>query len=231
MISTERQPGILIIFGATGDLTHRKLVPALYHLKYQSMLSEQLKIVAVGRQIKSQEEYKNELYASLKEYSRFEIPEKKWKEYADSIYYQSMDFSENAAYEKLKIFLEELDHKYETIVGEQGTKLSGGQRQRVAIARAILKDAPLLLLDEATSALDSESETLVQDAIHQLKKNRTTLVIAHRLSTIKDADKILVIKEGKIFEEGTHESLLNTPDSLYAKLYNTKTKLEEVKET
>ena len=124
-------------------------------------------------------------------------------------------------------FIEELDHKYETIVGEQGTKLSGGQRQRVAIARAILKDAPLLLLDEATSALDSESETLVQDAIHQLKKNRTTLVIAHRLSTIKDADKILVIKEGKIFEEGTHESLLNTPDSLYAKLYNTKTKLEE----
>ena len=90
----------------------------------------------------------------------------------------------------------------------RGMKLSGGQRQRLTIARAVLKNPPILILDEATSALDSESEKLVQASLGELLKNRTALVIAHRLSTIQHADKILVLKEGKIIEEGTHETLI-----------------------
>ena len=105
-------------------------------------------------------------------------------------------------------FIEKLPHGYDTLVGERGVKLSGGQRQRIAIARAILKDAPILLLDEATSALDSESEKLIQDAIWKLMKDRTALVIAHRLSTIQKMDKILVLEDGKIIEQGTHTELL-----------------------
>ncbi len=105
-------------------------------------------------------------------------------------------------------FIKALPEGFETIIGESGTKLSGGERQRISIARAILKDAPILILDEATSALDTESEREVQKALENLMKDRTTFVIAHRLSTIKNVDRIIVIKAGKIVEEGTHESLL-----------------------
>ncbi len=106
---------------------------------------------------------------------------------------------------------------YDTIVGERGITLSGGQRQRIAIARAILKDAPILLLDEATSALDAESETLVQQALGHLMEGRTTLVIAHRLATVLKADRILVMDQGRIVEEGTHEALVKE-SGLYARL-------------
>jgi len=107
---------------------------------------------------------------------------------------------------------------YDTIIGEQGTKLSGGERQRISIARAILKDAPILILDEATSSLDTEAEIEVQKALDNLMVGRTTLMIAHRLSTIRNADRIIVLVNGKIVEEGTHEYLLDRKGE-YFKLY------------
>jgi len=116
-------------------------------------------------------------------------------------------------------FITKLKDGYDTIVGERGVKLSGGQRQRVAIARAILKDAPILILDEATSALDSESEVLIQDALWKLMEDRTAVVVAHRLSTIQKMDRIIVLDDGKIVEEGTHKHLL-TQKGLYAKLWS-----------
>jgi ATP-binding cassette, subfamily B, bacterial len=116
-------------------------------------------------------------------------------------------------------FIEKLPEGFDTLVGERGVKLSGGQRQRVAIARAILKDAPILVLDEATSALDSESEKLIQDALARLMKGRTSIVIAHRLSTIAKLDRIIVLENGKVAEDGSHVELLKN-NGIYAKLWN-----------
>ena len=115
-------------------------------------------------------------------------------------------------------FITRFPEGYQTIVGERGLKLSGGQRQRIAIARAILKDPIILILDEATSSLDSESEALVQEALHNLMKNRTSFVIAHRLSTIRNADQIVVLEHGVIKERGTHPELLQLEDGLYRSL-------------
>tara|TARA_Y100001970_G_scaffold292510_1_gene434079 strand:+ start:877 stop:2715 length:1839 start_codon:yes stop_codon:yes gene_type:complete len=112
-------------------------------------------------------------------------------------------------------FINDLEFQYDTIIGERGVKLSGGQQQRMAIARAIYKNPSLLILDEATSSLDTKSERLVQNALDNLMKNRTVLVIAHRLSTIKNADKIIVIDEGKIVEAGTHDELYNAGGTYY----------------
>jgi len=116
-------------------------------------------------------------------------------------------------------FIEQLPNGFDTQIGERGTRLSGGQRQRIAIARALLKDAPILILDEATSALDSHSEQQIQLALEELVKGRTTLMIAHRLSTIAKADRIIVMSEGQIAEEGTHDALYAL-DGIYTHLYN-----------
>ena len=115
-------------------------------------------------------------------------------------------------------FVQSLPQGVNTQIGEGGSWLSGGQRQRLAIARALLKDAPILILDEATSALDNESEKLVQESLEQLMKGRTTFVIAHRLSTVKNADRILVLDEGVIIEDGSHDELLKN-SGLYQSLY------------
>jgi subfamily B ATP-binding cassette protein MsbA len=123
-------------------------------------------------------------------------------------------------------FVEKFPNKYDTIIGERGVKLSGGQRQRVAIARAILADPRVLILDEATSSLDSESEALIQDGLHALRRGRTTFVIAHRLSTIRSADQILVIEAGEIVERGTHDELLAT-NGRYRQLYDKQYKIEK----
>jgi subfamily B ATP-binding cassette protein MsbA len=114
-------------------------------------------------------------------------------------------------------FISQTENGYQTFIGERGSKLSGGQRQRLSIARAVLKNPPILILDEATSALDSESEKLVQEALFNLMKNRTSIVIAHRLSTIQHANEIAVIQNGEVAERGTHEQL-NSANGLYRKL-------------
>lgn len=142
----------------------------------------------------------------------------------ENIRYGRQDATDEQVYYAAKLahcheFIDNLPKKYETFVGERGIKLSGGERQRVAIARAILKNAPILVLDEATSSLDSHSEMLIQDALDTLMKGRTTIVIAHRLSTIRKMDRIIVMDNGKITEDGTHESLNRKRNGLYKKLW------------
>jgi ATP-binding cassette subfamily B protein len=119
-------------------------------------------------------------------------------------------------------FIDELPDGWETLVGEGGHRLSGGQRQRLAIARAILKDAPILILDEATSAVDNETEAALQRSISKVSQNRTAVIIAHRLSTIRNADRILVLENGNIIEDGTHEELVSQ-NGVYARMWAVQT--------
>lgn len=146
---------------------------------------------------------------------------------AENIAYGKPDATEDEIREAARLanaleFIEELPNQFDTLVGERGIKLSGGQRQRIAIARAILADAPILILDEATSALDSDSEALVQDALKNLMRGRTSIVVAHRLSTVASLDRIVVLQDGEIVEDGTHEALINA-DGVYSHLWNRQT--------
>jgi subfamily B ATP-binding cassette protein MsbA len=135
----------------------------------------------------------------------------------------SMDLIRNAAKVSNSIeFIEKLDKKFDSDIGEDGVTLSGGQRQRLSIARAIAKDSPILILDEATSALDSATEKLVQSAINKMQQDRTTIIIAHRLTTIQNADRIIVLKNGEIIEQGTHSELIKTSGE-YSKLHQQQT--------
>lgn len=143
---------------------------------------------------------------------------------ADNIAYSKPNATQKEIIRSAKLasaddFIKELPEGYGTLVGERGVKLSGGQRQRIAIARAILKNAPILVLDEATSALDSESESAIQSALNELMKGKTALVVAHRLSTVASLDRIVVFKNGKIIEQGSHEELLNQ-NGVYKKLWS-----------
>jgi ATP-binding cassette subfamily B protein len=142
---------------------------------------------------------------------------------ADNVRYGQQDASDEDVRKVAKMahadgFIKELAQGYETLVGERGIKLSGGQRQRVVIARAMLKNAPILVLDEATSALDSESEKLIQDALWKLMESHTSIVIAHRLSTVQHMDRIVVLDDGKVIEDGSHQELLSQ-NGVYAKLW------------
>ena len=128
------------------------------------------------------------------------------------------EFKESCRFAAADEFIKDLPQKHDTLIGENGIRLSGGQKQRLSIARAILKKSPIILLDEATSSLDAESEEVVQSAIKNLTKNKTTLVIAHRLSTIHNADKIFVIKKGILIDSGSHEELIKNCD-YYKLLY------------
>jgi ABC-type multidrug transport system fused ATPase/permease subunit len=134
---------------------------------------------------------------------------------------EEIEFAAEQAF--AKEFIESFPEKWDTMVGERGVKLSGGQRQRIAIARAILRDPKFLILDEATSALDSESEKWVQSALEELMKNRTSLIIAHRLSTIRSADQIIVMEEGKILEQGNHETLMKIKNGVYRNMVTLQT--------
>lgn len=142
----------------------------------------------------------------------------------ENIAYGKPDATDEEVYEAARLanadeFIADLPEGYDTMVGERGVKLSGGQRQRIAIARAILKDAPILVLDEATSALDSESEALIQEALSNLMEGRTSIIVAHRLSTVAGLDRIVVLKDGKIVEQGTHHELLKK-NGEYQKLWS-----------
>ena len=149
----------------------------------------------------------------------------------DNILYGRLDATEEEVIEaakraKIHDYVMSLEEGYDTVIGERGVRLSGGQKQRLCIARVFLKNPPILILDEATSALDNATEILIQEALDELCKGRTTLVVAHRLSTIKNADEIAVVDEGRIVEQGTHDTLL-AQNGIYAKLYRQQFRRDE----
>jgi len=154
----------------------------------------------------------------------------------ENISYGSNDYTEEQVVAAAKAahlheFVETLPDGYQTVVGERGIKLSGGQRQRLSVARAVLKDAPVLILDEATSSVDTRTEKLMQENLHKLIKGKTAIVIAHRLSTIRHADKIIVIRDGVLAEEGTHDELVAMKDGEYAGLWAIQSGIPIVEET
>jgi ATP-binding cassette, subfamily B, bacterial MsbA len=206
---------VLAVVGPSGSgkTTLTNLIPRFYDISQGELLIDDVNIQQVSfdslrRQmaiVTQQTILFNDTVRNNIAYGFIDCPEEKIVEAARSAY--ALDF------------ILELPNGFDTVIGEAGARLSGGQQQRISIARALLKNAPLLILDEATSALDTESEREVQKALENLMLNRTTIIIAHRLSTITNADRIVVLKEGQIAEEGTHAQLLDRKGE-YSTLYN-----------
>jgi subfamily B ATP-binding cassette protein MsbA len=202
----------LVGVSGSGKTTFLNLIPRFFHLKNGSILIDNQNINDINLN-----SLRKEISLVSQDVILFDDTIK-----ANILYGNALASNEEiikaCKFAAAEDFVEKLPNKYETIIGENGIKLSGGQKQRLSIARAILKNSSIILLDEATSSLDSESESVIQKAIENLTKNKTTIIIAHRLSTVMNCDKILVFENGKIIEEGKHEFLVNN-SLTYKKLY------------
>jgi subfamily B ATP-binding cassette protein MsbA len=202
----------LVGISGSGKTTFLNLIPRFFHLKNGSILIDNQNINDINLS-----SLRKEISLVSQDVILFDDSIRANILYGNKLA-SNEEIIEACKFAAAKDFVEKLPNKYETIIGENGTKLSGGQKQRLSIARAILKNSSIILLDEATSSLDSESESVIQKAIENLTKNKTTIIIAHRLSTVINCDKILVFENGQIIEEGKHEFLVNN-SSTYKKLY------------
>jgi subfamily B ATP-binding cassette protein MsbA len=202
----------LVGISGSGKTTFLNLIPRFFHLKNGSILIDNQNIndVNLGS-------LRKEISLVSQDVILFDDTIRANILYGNALA-SNAEIIEACKFAAAQDFVEKLPNKYETIIGENGIKLSGGQKQRLSIARAILKNSSIILLDEATSSLDSESESVIQKAIENLTKNKTTIIIAHRLSTVMNCDKILVFENGQIIEAGKHEFLVNN-SSTYKKLY------------
>jgi subfamily B ATP-binding cassette protein MsbA len=202
----------LVGISGSGKTTFLNLIPRFFNLKNGSILIDNQNISDINLN-----SLRKEISLVSQDVILFDDTIKANILYGNAIA-SNEEIIEACKFAAAQDFVEKLPNKYETIIGENGIKLSGGQKQRLSIARAILKNSSIILLDEATSSLDSESESVIQKAIENLTKNKTTIIIAHRLSTVMNCDKILVFENGKIIEEGKHEFLMNN-SLTYKKLY------------
>ena len=202
----------LVGISGSGKTTFLNLIPRFFHLKNGSILIDNQNINDINLN-----SLRREISLVSQDVILFDDTIRNNILYGNLLA-TNKEITEACKFAAAQDFVEKLPNKYETIIGENGIKLSGGQKQRLSIARAILKNSSIILLDEATSSLDSESESVIQKAIENLTKNKTTIIIAHRLSTVMNCDKILVFDNGRIVEEGKHEFLVNN-SSRYKKLY------------
>jgi subfamily B ATP-binding cassette protein MsbA len=202
----------LVGVSGSGKTTFLNLIPRFFHLKNGSILVDGQNINDIN--LKS---LRKEISLVSQDVILFDDTIRSNILYGNTLATEN-EIKQACKFAAAEDFVEKLPNKYETMIGENGVKLSGGQKQRLSIARAILKDSSIILLDEATSSLDSESEAVIQNAIENLTKNKTTIIIAHRISTVMKCDKILVFENGKIVEEGKHEFLVNN-STIYKKLY------------
>jgi len=202
----------LVGMSGSGKTTFLNLIPRFFHLKNGSILVDNQNINEINLN-----SLRKEISLVSQDVTLFDDTIRNNILYGN-ILASNEEIIKACKFAAAEEFIEKLPNKYETIIGENGVKLSGGQKQRLSIARAILKNSSIILLDEATSSLDSESESVIQKAIENLTKNKTTIIIAHRLSTVMNCDKILVFENGQIIEEGKHEFLVNN-SSTYKKLY------------
>jgi subfamily B ATP-binding cassette protein MsbA len=202
----------LVGVSGSGKTTFLNLIPRFFHLKNGSILIDNQNINDINLN-----SLRKEISLVSQDVILFDDTIRANILYGNA-FASNEEIIKSCEFAAARDFVEKLPNKYETIIGENGTKLSGGQKQRLSIARAILKNSSIILLDEATSSLDSESESVIQKAIENLTKNKTTIIIAHRLSTVMNCDKILVFENGQVIGEGKHEFLVNN-SSTYKKLY------------